>query len=261
MSTEDVHASFYATQLAAILAWWLLIRVTTGRHLHVLSQSSVLTRPCWLPTRWLLLLHNYRQAIFAGLPLSLAVGAVAPNIVAVRLAVAILISVYHLTEVSATNRHGEYPLLYNAWAMCLPNMYASAAAFGVAVHFVLSSGVAKLWVGGLDWLAPDTLRAYLQMYGRSRSSPPLSKLLNLFLSERAWATAAAATIVVVTEVLLVPGTLLLPTSGRWLGSAAMILMHLGIVLCMSAKATSHPLTHPPPRNASPHPPHPINSAW
>ena len=52
-----------------------------------------------------------------------------------RLAVAGAVSLYHLLEHSTTQRHGEFPLLYNAWAMVLPDgRYASAASFGIKPH-------------------------------------------------------------------------------------------------------------------------------
>jgi hypothetical protein len=70
-----------------------------------------------------------------------------------RLAIAGAVSLYHLLENSTTNRHGDFPLLYNVWAMCLPDAgYASAASFGIGIHFVLSSGVSKLLIGGRRWL-------------------------------------------------------------------------------------------------------------
>lgn len=158
-----MHGSFYRTQLVFVLVWWLVVRLTTGRHLHALADSSVLTRPSWLPVGVLLWMHEQRKLLFAGLPLALALGAIAPGSTSVRALVAAAVSAYHLTETSATNRHGEYPILWNAWVMLLPAEHAHAGLWGVAIHFVLASGVAKCWVGGWGWLQPQTMAFYLDV--------------------------------------------------------------------------------------------------
>ena len=77
-----------------------------------------------------LLLHARRREIFIGLPASLLLGALLHEAVAVRLLVALAVSLYQLTDSSITNRHGEFPMLYCAWAMVLPGEWAHAAAFG-----------------------------------------------------------------------------------------------------------------------------------
>ena len=38
------------------------------------------------------------------------------------------------------------------------------AALGVCIHFIGSSGMSKLLVGGARWAAPGTLRAVIQEY-------------------------------------------------------------------------------------------------
>ena len=79
---------------------------------------------------------------------------------------------------------------------------ARGVALGVAVHFVLSSGVAKLWVGGGPaWMAPATMRTYLGVYRSARSgvARPLSPRLSAWLAERDWATAAIAWCTVALE--------------------------------------------------------------
>ena len=154
-----IHSSFYASQLACLLVWSGLVRVMTGRHLHALCAGAVLTRPPWLSARWLLLLDKHRSSVFAALPVVLAVAAVWPSSWPVRLIAAVAVSLYHLLESSGTNRHGEYPLMYNALGMLLPADHAHAFALGVAIHFVLSSGVAKLQYGGRAWLEEGTMRA------------------------------------------------------------------------------------------------------
>ena len=63
----------------------------------------------------------------------LAAAAVWPSSWPVRLTAAVAVSLYHLLESCGTNRHGEYPLLYNAVGMLLPADCAHAFALGVAI--------------------------------------------------------------------------------------------------------------------------------
>jgi hypothetical protein len=214
----------------------VLVWLSTRRHLHDLAPAAVIVRPPWLPAAPFLALHRHRRAAFVLLPVSLAAGALLPPPAFLRLAIALAVSAYHLVESSATGRHGEFPLLYCAWAMCLPAPCASAASLGTAAHFVLSAGVAKLRVGGLrGWAAAGTMRAYLQIYRGSASAQPVSPRLSRAIGSRAWATRAAGVGTLALEVALVPGLLLAPPRLRWLGWLMMLFLHLGIGLIMSFK--------------------------
>ena len=196
---EGAHpaSAFYRLQFGAALGWWLLVRRATGKTLDQVAMSSVFTRPSWVPASWLSKMHRsgVRKIIFA-LPLAgLGAGALVARDktppMLLRLAVAGAVSLYHLLEHSTTQRHGEFPLLYNAWAMVLPDgRYASAASFGIGIHFVLSSGVSKLLIGGRQWLASTTMRTYLSIYCDSEANPPLSKRLNRMACARSWATTS-----------------------------------------------------------------------
>ena len=134
--------SFHALQLAAV-AFWLLLRRMIGKHLYDLASGSVITRPSWLPSSWLLRLVTYKCPVFVALPVALSLAAVAPSVLLARIAAALVVSAYHLLETAYTSRHGEYPVLYASWAAVLPAPYDRAAIFGVAIHFVLSCGIAK----------------------------------------------------------------------------------------------------------------------
>ena len=126
--------------------WWVLIYLVTGKHLFscAAAEGSALTRPKFISTRTLLFLHSdsIRRVIYCSVPIVLVGGVfVGDSSVAWRSIVAVVISVYHLTESSSTHRHGEFPVLYIAWTCCLfPSKYSQAAAHGVVVHFVLSTG-------------------------------------------------------------------------------------------------------------------------
>lgn len=232
---SHVAGKFYALQLAAHAAWACVVMwLSTRRHLHELSPASVVARPPWLPARALLALLRHRRSAFYALPAALAVGALFPDTVAVRIAVALAVTSYHLAESCASGRHGEYPLLYCAWAMLLPSAYSSAASLGVAVHFVLSAGAAKLRVGGARWADAGTMETYLGVYRASRTAPPLSRSLSHALGSRPWAARALGAGTLALELVLMPGLVLAPPSLRWLGWAAMLCLHAGILISMSA---------------------------
>ena len=226
--------SFYGLQLACLLLWWCFVRVKTRLYPHELSSGPVFTRPSWMHAAVVLELLKRRVWVYAALPAALSIGLLASDSLVVRVGVAIAVSVYHLVESASTTRHGEFPLLYTAWAVCLSDdALASGATLGVVVHFVLCSGVAKLRTGGMRWLSPSTMRVYLDLYRASQSRPPLSRALNAWLAKRAWATSAIAVGTIVLECLLVPSTLLAPGPPRVAAALALIGLHLGIALVMS----------------------------
>ena len=215
-------SEYYALQLCAVVLWWGLIKATTGKHLYSLCNSSVLTRPSWLPPDKLILLASHKKLVILALPAALTLGAFAHEYIAIRSLVALTVSLYHLCETSFTSRHGEYPVLYSSWARVLPSPYAEAAIFGVAVHFCLSCGVAKCFVGGVaGWvrgdeppLRPATMTTYLTVYHNSTSSRPLSPELSQWLARHPSLVGVGTLLL---ECVAVPACLLLPASMRPLG--------------------------------------------
>ena len=169
-----IAGSFYLAQLVVVTIWWLFVRLATKKHLHELCSGSVYTRPSWLPAPVLRSVLQRKTAAVVALPIALVVGAIMSEHLIMRFLVALAISTYHLVETAYTSRHGEYPVIWGAWAMVLPTSYAEAAAFGVATHFVLQCGLAKCMVGGLrHWAAPGTMSVYLDVYYNSKTSRPL----------------------------------------------------------------------------------------
>ena len=261
---EHPAASFYRLQMGTTLCWWLLVRKSTGKTVEEVARSEVITRPAWLPVRLLRVLHapRVRKGIFllplAGLGAGVlsSIGGSAPPLL-LRVGVALALSVYHLLENSTTNRHGEFPMLHNAWAMCFASPRLASAAskssecgnwrtherhctplrpdpgLGIAINFVLSSGVSKLLIGGRRWLASSTMRAYLSIYCDAAAAPPLSKTLNRWARQRPWATASISVATVALECGLIPLTLVMPPRWRALGTATMVCMHVGIAALMS----------------------------
>jgi hypothetical protein len=237
-SQHSPQRQFYRWQFVCTALFWLQFRRRTGKHLWEIANGAVCTRPSWLPTAPLLALHRLRVPVFVLMPLMMAMSSLGSlsGSRPLRLLTALVTSAYHLIESSVTNRHGEFPMLYNSWAMLLPDPYAQAASLGVAVNFVLSSGIAKLQVGGLGWMRPRTMRAYLDIYAASRSAPPLSPTLNRFLARRDWATGAIGVGTILLECGLIPATLLMPAPWRRVvGVGAMVAMHCGIGVAMSAQ--------------------------
>jgi hypothetical protein len=241
---DHTSKMFYRWQFSATMLWWIAIRLMTTRHVYEITNGSVFTRPSWLPSQYLHQLQSpsRRRVIFVVSLFAMALAGwglpfVDPHWLPVRLLAALLVSLYHLVESSVTMRHAEYPLLYNVWAMCLPTDYASAVSWGVAVHFVLSTGLAKIYIGGNEWTAASTMRFYLTTYysAKMKMSRPFLPSWNRWACQRNWATVFIATSTILLECGIVPLTLFLPASTRWIGSACMILMHIGIFLLMSKK--------------------------
>eukprot|EP00930_Biecheleria_cincta_P042909 TRINITY_DN29522_c0_g1_i1.p1 TRINITY_DN29522_c0_g1~~TRINITY_DN29522_c0_g1_i1.p1 ORF type:complete len:448 (+),score=47.42 TRINITY_DN29522_c0_g1_i1:30-1346(+) len=232
---------FFALQAGTWLFLWAIIRITSGVDFFRQAYSfPVVTRPSWLPLRAFLFLRRpgiYLTACYC-LPLALVVAAWQPSAVSVRLCAALLGSIYSLVESSATNSHRDYPMLYNLWALALlPPRWAEGVALGVCLHFVASSGLAKLYIGGLEWLGPGPLESVLRTYGDlsfssgGPGSPKMSKLvrdspLSMSLLDR---------MTLLYEVLVVPAALFLPPSARLaVGLGGMICLHLGIYVFQSA---------------------------
>ena len=97
---------FYALQLAAHLTWTLLAWLLRRKPLHALTAAAVVERPPWLPAALLLRLHSHRRSIFVALPIACAAAVALPSHPTL-LAAALAVTLYHLTESSATSRHGE----------------------------------------------------------------------------------------------------------------------------------------------------------
>ena len=143
---------------------------------------------------------------------------------------------------------------------------AEAIAFGVVVHFVLSSGYAKLAVGdglrglsslfgpnpgavavavgstkakagraGSWWASPATMRHYFDVYSSSTSARPLSATLNRAIAGRDWATAGIGWGTLLLELVLIPGLLVAPPRARWIGAAAMVSLDLPLARVPSTK--------------------------
>ena len=117
---------FYASLLCCNLVWWSIVFLSTRRcsklngktralDRHGLAcrplyaicpMPTVLTRPSWVPTSFVVSLHRFRALLFLAVPLSLYYAAVDELCNTwVRLTTACIFTLYHLCESSATNRY------------------------------------------------------------------------------------------------------------------------------------------------------------
>lgn len=231
-------ALFYKWQCAACLLWWLLVFIGTKRPIWAHARASVFTRPPYLSKSLLRTLRHRSFVVFALAPTSMAVAAANSHVFLARLFAALCFSAYHLLETSASNRHGEYPLLHCMWALLLPPHLAHPLCMAAALNFILSAGVSKLLVPSArgEWMRPDTMRVYLQSYRSSKTMPPLLPFLTDLLLARPWALSFMATATLLLELLLVPLiALLAPPPMRIISAYLMIAMHIGIALVQSFK--------------------------
>jgi hypothetical protein len=261
--------------LWSVAAWWTLVCSATRRPLYEVAEGSVITVPSWMPKQILLFLQQHRPFMFYCETIAMSMAYCFPDELSVRVGAAILFTLYHVTEHSETNRHGEFPILYGMWTMCLPDEEVrQACAWGIAIHFVLSAGYHKLSVGGMGgsaaarnnagngyeddttkeqsssssssssswpyplWMHPSTMETYLTCYRQSSKSffsRPIFPRWNERICKSKTLCCTLSLLTLVTECFLVPGTLLLPPEQRLVGCHAMIALHIGIALVLSCK--------------------------
>lgn len=194
---------YYVVQCVCHGLWWGLVYGMTGKHVYEVLGGSVVTSPAWLvgPEGAGNLMHwlsRRRRVVFLFMPYAMGMAAYGDNSAYFfpRYVAALGVAVYHASETSLSRRHGEYGLLYSAWSCVLPEPVARGACLGVAVHFVLSAGVAKLRVGGAAWCGPETMRVYLEAYRTSTSAlaRPYSPRLSAFCGARLPSLLAAGTL-------------------------------------------------------------------
>lgn len=156
---------------------------------------------------------------------------------ALRLLVAVATSGYALAESSVTTSHRDYAMVYIMWAVALlPAHYAEGVAFGVCVHFIASSGFAKLYVGGQEWLQPCTMRNYLMAYGELdfKSGGPGSPWMNKLVCRYDVLSGGASAFTILFECFIVPASLAMPPGACRLAiCVTMVGLHVGILLVQS----------------------------
>ena len=240
----DPRALFYVIQSVLIILAWTCVYATGGGNIfeHPL-QMYVATRPAWIPRRVLTgVLHQ--RGVYMTLcyttPVMLLAAAYQPHCLPLRVAAAAVASAYALGEASITNWHKDHTMSLVVWAVALlPSDMAQGVTLGLTVNFVASSGFAKLWIGGQEWLSGDSLRAFLKTYGgyRVEDGGPGLPLLNRLFLRRPHLSRLASIFTLVVECVYAPATLLLlpPGPGRLGLVLAMLGLHLGIAAVQSVQ--------------------------
>lgn len=230
---------FYALQCGFQCAWWALVYAATKKWVYEVNDGSVVVSPGWLvgpasAGNLALWLHRRRRVVYLLMPYALGMAAYGDHATYFfpRYVAALSVSAYHLAETAASRRHGEYGLLYGAWACVLPGPWARGACLGVGVHVIVSAAYAKFRIGGARWLDADTLRTYLDAYRDSKSlAAPYSREASAFCAERVPATLALGCAAL--EGILAPASLLMLPPVRPLIAFLLVAMHVGIFVVMS----------------------------
>ena len=233
---------FYLLAALCTFAVWLSFSITGSGDFHRRSLSCpVLTRSRFIPLQLLLRLRQTRTYLLIchATPPMLLACAIFPQYFWLRLLATLCFGAYSHAESSATHSHRDYAVLYVLIALTvLPDSLAEGAALGVCVHFIGSSGLAKLIVGGgvLRWVDAATLGGILATYGKLNvvSGGPASASLAAALRRRPILVSLLGGGTLVFECLIVPAALLLPGPMRPLVAIASLAMHVGIFLVQSA---------------------------
>lgn len=233
---------FYGAQSASLFCLWLVLLAVLRRDFfRDALKFNVALRPSWLPARFLMMLHYkyiYLTACYS-MVLLMAVTAALPGWRTLRFLTAVVTSIYHLVESSVTLSHRDYLMLYNVWGLALlRDEYAEGLALGFCVHFIASSGLAKLLIGGTSWLHPRTMHSILTSYGERgfAEGGPFSPKLNRFAGKSDIFALGDTSFVILFECIVVPLALLIPMRQRVIlpaVAAVMVLLHVGIFFVQS----------------------------
>ena len=76
MVQQHISTTFYQWQFAATLAWWIIVKATTGKFLYDITNGSVFTCPSWLSSKILhqLQLPPRRKYVFIASLVALGLG-------------------------------------------------------------------------------------------------------------------------------------------------------------------------------------------
>lgn len=234
-------AQFYLLASASLVLLWVVLSVAGGADFHRRSLGCpLLTRPRWCPASALRRMRRPWHFLVlcqlaAALPLACALY---PQSRPLRFLAAAVFGAYNLAESSATHSHRDYAIGYvMAAAALLPDALVEGAALGVCVHFIGSSGAAKVMVGGAAaWAEADTLGTVLEQYSRLslQAGGPGSPSAGAWLRRRPLALRLLGGGTLLFECALVPAALLMPQSWRPLVALASLGMHVGILTVQSA---------------------------
>lgn len=194
--------------------------------------------PSWCPKKLIQLVLSRRFYILL-YPLTwmtMISAGIAPHIATLRYLAAVLLAVYVFAENAVTHGHRDQANVVTAWALAvLPETYAEAVVLGVCVLMMAGSGFAKLLIGGTrDWLAPETLRVYLNEYKDCVPGVgPGSRALCQWCVERDWVLFILNIGTIVFECVLAPLAFVMPPRLRCILVVGSVALHLGICVVQS----------------------------
>lgn len=173
-------SSFYLALGVIMWVIWLAGTLAGGADLHSRGLKNPLCMVPSLVPRGLLVGVLRRGWLYRCLchapPAFLVAASLWPESTSWRWCAALSFTSYALVETSVTHSHRDYPAMYALWvlAVCGDDARAEGLVLGIAVHLMISSGIAKLRVGGRAWCLPRTMRGVLSQYvGKGGADGPL----------------------------------------------------------------------------------------
>ena len=233
--------TFYLALAVIIFCIWVSGTCIAGVDLHRRGLANpIAIVPSCLSTRALLFVLRrpllYRVLCHVQVPVLLCAGA-RPESWGLRWAAAASFTAYACAETSVTRSHRDLPAMYALWALALygDGPTAQGLVLGVGVHLLVSSGLSKLRLGGLEWAKPGTMRGVILRYlEHGGADGPLLRTLAEAATRSDAALAAFGGGALLFEVVLVPlGALLLPARLRPAVALGAIAMHVGIAALQS----------------------------
>mmetsp|Transcript_114828 Transcript_114828/g.335838 ORF Transcript_114828/g.335838 Transcript_114828/m.335838 type:complete len:491 (+) Transcript_114828:160-1632(+) len=236
--------AFYGIQAGTLLALWLAVKAGSGVDMLRLAPqlSNVALRPSWLPRcafLWTLRRQTYYPCAYCLIPL-LFLAAAYPTKLALRFAVAMTATLFHVAESSRTTSHRDYLMVYNCWGLTLccgqgSDSIAQALGLGFCLSYIFGSGLAKLFIGGVEWGGPGTLQAILQTFAKkgSKEGGPILRGLNRIVSSNALLAAACGCFTLAFECVAAPLAFVVPMHLRIVYCYGMLVLHIGIAALQS----------------------------
>ena len=237
---------FYALTFLA-MATRSACYVLLGKKLHD-GDKQTQPMPLWPLPRRLLATFGRRSRFLALLPtmlLAFALAAAASESRLARIAAAIAHTLFSMGCAYALEwGHGQYPVLYTAWALALAptgSVLPAIAARGAVVYLYVCAGVAKLCVPARarDYFRPATMRALMSKDGVEPRFNPLTPALSRAIIAHDGAVRVITWATMVLELVAMPLTLIVPSLAYTRGVGVVcVVFHAGIWCTFSSTAGS-----------------------
>lgn len=237
----DPRSIYYLAQALSYAAIYVAVLVGSGVSLWRLGStlSNCALRPTVLPVSpFLGVLRYLAYPAGCGLVPCLLLAAVFPHYLAARLAAAVCATIFQLGDCSRTGAHNGYLMIWNVWTFCfLPVPLSLGLAFGAATWFILSSGLSKLWIGGMPWCYPSTMQSILASFvykTPKAGGPVLNVLCRLAISSRLVCGLFGFGTVFFEVCYVALVALVAPRSWQILTALLMVGLHIGIAVVHSS---------------------------